>query len=228
MNRRKWVSIAVLALFVIGTALIAIFAGERLIEFVQDTDKLRAWVNDNQWGARLGFIGMVIFQLIVAVIPGEPIEFAAGFAFGAVEGAVLCLVGCFFGAWIVFTLVRRFGVKLVETFFPIEKINEMKFLHDSKRLNFLVFILFFIPGTPKDLLTYAAGLTTVNMWTYLLISNLARIPSVISSTIAGSAAMEQDYMFLVIVYGITAAVSLVGIVIYRRIQKSHETKESTQ
>ncbi len=222
-DKRKLISGAAIGLFIVASALIAVFAGEPLIAFVRDPALFRAWVDESYWLSRLGFVGIVIFQLIIAVIPGEPVEFAAGYAFGAAEGTALCLAGTTLGALLVFMLVRRFGVKLIEAFFPMEKINEMKFLRDSKRLNFLVFILFLIPGTPKDILTYVAGLTNVNMWTYLLISNLARIPSVITSTIAGSAAGEQNYRVMLIVYGVTAVVSAIGILVYRRIQRAHQT-----
>ena len=69
------------------------------------------------------FTGMMILQVIVAVIPGEPLEIAAGYAFGAVEGTFLCILGTFIGGMLVFLLVRRFGLRAVEVFFPAEKLR---------------------------------------------------------------------------------------------------------
>ena len=122
-----------------------------MIEFVREPERFRAWVDSSGFVSRVIFVGMVIFQLIIALIPGEPLEMGAGYAFGAVEGTILCIIGCVIGSALVFLFVRRFGVKLVEVFFPREKIRSLRFLQDSRRLNLLTFIVFFIPGTPKDL-----------------------------------------------------------------------------
>lgn len=229
LDKRQKVSLTVLIVFIVASGLIAWFAGEPLIRFVKNPAELRAWVDQNGFLSRLGFIGIVIVQLVVAVIPGEPVEFAAGYAFGALNGAIVCLIGQIIGGALVFLLVRKYGVKLLEAFFPVEKINEMRFLRDSKRLNLLLFVLFFIPGTPKDIITYVAPLTKVSLGEFLLISNIARIPSVVTSSIAGGAAGSEDYRATIVVYAITAVVSLIGIWIYRRIQKAeHSGEESAQ
>ena len=78
---------------------------------------------------------MVIFQVVIALVPGEPLEIGAGYAFGAVEGTILVVIGITLGSVMVLGLVRKFGVKLVEVFFDIEKIKKLKFLHDEKRLD---------------------------------------------------------------------------------------------
>ena len=70
-------------------------------------------------------------QVLVAVIPGEPLEISGGYAFGAVQGTVLCMLGAFLGGVVVFAFVRRFGRELVEVFFPKEKIESLRFLQSS-------------------------------------------------------------------------------------------------
>ena len=168
------------------------------------------------WG-RVAFVGMVVFQLIIAIIPGEPLEMGAGYAFGAVEGTLLCILGCVIGSALVFLFVRRFGVKLVEVFFSREKIRSLRFLQDSRRLNLLTFIVFFIPGTPKDLLSYFIGLTDMKLGTWLLITGVARIPSIVTSTVTGDALGLQNYQFALIAFGATLLLSLGGILVYRRL-----------
>jgi len=74
----------------------------------------------------------------------------------------LCLTGALIGTVIVYYLVRKFGKPLVFKFFPEEKFNAVKILNDDKKLTFTIFLLFLIPGTPKDFLTYIAGLTKIN------------------------------------------------------------------
>ena len=209
-------------LFAIIVALIFIAAvgylvGKPMVEFVREPERFRAWVDSSGFVSRVIFVGMVVFQLIIALIPGEPLEMGAGYAFGAVEGTILCIIGCVIGSALVFLFVRRFGVKLVEVFFPREKIRSLRFLQDSRRLNLLTFIVFFIPGTPKDLLSYFIGLTDMKLGTWLLITAVARIPSIVTSTVTGDALGLKDYQFALIAFGVTLALSLVGILVYRRL-----------
>lgn len=209
-------------LFAIVVALIFIGAvgylvGKPMVEFVREPERFRAWVDSSGFVSRVIFVGMVVFQLIIALIPGEPLEMGAGYAFGAVEGTILCIIGCVIGSALVFLFVRRFGVKLVEVFFPREKIRSMRFLQDSRRLNLLTFIVFFIPGTPKDLLSYFIGLTDMKLGTWLCITAVARIPSIVTSTVTGDALGLKDYQFALIAFGVTLALSLLGILVYRRL-----------
>ena len=209
-------------LFAIIVALIFIAAvgylvGKPMIEFVREPERFRAWVDSSGFVSRVIFVGMVVFQLIIALIPGEPLEMGAGYAFGALEGTILCIIGCVIGSALVFLFVRRFGVKLVEVFFPREKIRSLRFLQDSRRLNLLTFIVFFIPGTPKDLLSYFIGLTDMKLGTWLFITAVARIPSIVTSTVTGDALGLKDYQFALIAFGVTLALSLLGILVYRRL-----------
>ena len=209
-------------LFAIVVALLFIAAvgylvGKPMVEFVREPERFRAWVDSSGFVSRVIFVGMVVFQLIIALIPGEPLEMGAGYAFGAVEGTILCIIGCVIGSALVFLFVRRFGVKLVEVFFPREKIRSLRFLQDSRRLNLLTFIVFFIPGTPKDLLSYFIGLTDMKLGTWLLITAVARIPSIVTSTVTGDALGLKDYQFALIAFGVTLALSLLGILVYRRL-----------
>ena len=209
-------------LFAIIVALIFIGAvgylvGKPMVEFVREPERFRAWVDSSGFVSRVIFVGMVVFQLIIALIPGEPLEMGAGYAFGAVEGTILCIIGCVIGSALVFLFVRRFGVKLVEVFFPREKIRSLRFLQDSRRLDLLTFIVFFIPGTPKDLLSYFIGLTDMKLGTWLFITAVARIPSIVTSTVTGDALGLKDYQFALIAFGVTLALSLVGILVYRRL-----------
>ena len=215
-HKKKIYLIAIIvALVFVGV--VGYLVGKPMIEFVREPERFRAWVDSSGFISRVIFVGMVVFQLIIALIPGEPLEMGAGYAFGAVEGTILCIIGCVIGSALVFLFVRRFGVKLVEVFFPREKIRSLRFLQDSRRLNLLTFIVFFIPGTPKDLLSYFIGLTDMKLGTWLLITAVARIPSIVTSTVTGDALGLKDYQFALIAFGVTLALSLLGILVYRRL-----------
>lgn len=219
IKRRRIVSIISIIIFIALSAAICWFVGKPLIEFVSEPDRFRLWVDSHGLWGRLAFVGMVVLQVIVAIIPGEPIEIGAGYAFGAFEGTLLCIIGAMIGTTIIFLFTRYFGIKVVDCFYPREKILSMKFFRNSKRLHLLVFILFFIPGTPKDIMTYVLGLTNMKLSACLLITSIARIPSVITSTVGGNALGIQDYQFAIIVFIFTIVVSVTGILIYRHMSK---------
>lgn len=223
-KHKKIVSILALISFAIFMVVVFWFAGMPMIHFVEDPDQYRTWIEGKGFLAQLSFIAMVFFQVIIAIIPGEPLEICAGYAFGTLEGTVLCMIGIALGSAVIFLLVRTLGVKLVEVFFSVEKIRSMRFLRDSRKRNALAFIIMLIPGTPKDLVSYFAGLTNMKLHEWLAISTIARIPSIITSTLGGSALAEQDYLFAVIVFVVTAVISIIGILVYNKISRYREEK----
>ena len=173
------------------------------------------------WG-RLAFLGMMLLQVFVAIIPGEPLEIGAGYAFGAVEGTMLCILGAGIGSALVFFFVRRFGVKAVEVFIPREKIQSVRFLNDPKRLYPLITIAFLLPGTPKDVLCYCAGLTPIRFRHFLWISSICRLPSVVTSVLGGNALGSGNWQAAIWIFLATMAVSLIGLLIYKRISRFRE------
>ena len=206
-------------IFILLFLAVAWFVGRPMVRFVQKPELFREWVDAHGIWGNLAFLGMMFLQVVVAVIPGEPLEIGAGYAFGFLEGTLLCLLGIFLGSAVVFLLVRRFGMHLVEVFFDREKIHSLKFLQQSKKRDLLIFLVMFIPGTPKDLLSYFAGLTDIKLGRWLLITTVARLPSVITSTVGGNAVGEQNYLFAVLVFAGTLVVSGLGLWIYQRISK---------
>ena len=229
VRKKRIIVLSGLAVFIILSVIVGIYIGKPMIKFIDDHEKFRAWVDSNGIMAMAAFMGMMVLQVIIALIPGEPLELAAGYAFGPWIGTLLCLVGALIGSIIVFSIVRKFGMKAVTLFFDEEKINKLKFLHNSSQRNFLIFIIFFIPGTPKDLLAYFVGLTDMKISMWIAITAVARIPSIITSTVAADAIGMQNYLFAGVVFGGTLLVSLLGIFIYNRIIKKNNAKgENTE
>ncbi len=224
--QKKAAGAAAFAVFVLFCALVTWLIGGPMIRFVSEPERFRAWVDASGIWGRVAFVGMVMLQVVVALIPGEPLEIGAGYAFGAVEGTLLCLLGIAMGSTLVFGLVRRFGIALVEVFFSTEKIRSMKWLRDSRRLKLLTFAVFFIPGTPKDLLTYFMGLTPIRFAEFFWIAALARIPSVITSALGGDALTDRNYLSAVVVFAVAGALSLAGILLWNTLEKRHKEKSS--
>lgn len=193
--------------------------------YLSEPERVREAIGDHYLLGALCMILISMIQVVVALIPGEFVEIAAGFVFGAWGGALLCLIGTVLGSVCVLLLVRRFGSRFVYAFYPQEKIEALPILNDPKKRNVLTFFLFLIPGTPKDLLTYGIGLTDMSIPLYLLLTTAARFPSVITSTVGGNAMGEKKFLWAVLVFGVTAAISLAGLWVYNRISKRHGRKQ---
>lgn len=220
-KHKKIAVIVSVIIFIFLTVVIAVFVGRPLVKFASKPELFREWVDSNGIFSRLAFLGMNMLQVVIAIIPGEPFELAAGYAFGKVEGTLLCVLGATLGGVPIFWLVRKLGVKAVEIFFSKEKIESLKFLKSSPKRDILVFIFYLIPGTPKDLLNYFVGLTDMKFWKWLIISLVARFPSIITSTVGGDAVGLKNYTFAIVVFAITLVISGIGIFIYRRICRVH-------
>lgn len=218
-KHKKLIAGGGILLFLLLSGLVFWFAGKPLIRFVSQPEQFRAWVDQHGIWGPLAFTGMVILQIIVAIIPGEPLEIAAGYAFGFWEGTFLCILGTTIGGALVFLFVRRFGVKAVEIFFPKEKIASLKFLQNTKRLYTFIVIAFLLPGTPKDVLSYCVGLTPIRFSQWLLVTSLCRLPSVVTSTMCGDALGTGQLGQAVIVFAVTACISLAGLAVYNRMEK---------
>ena len=149
-----------------------------------------------------------------AILPGEPIELAAGYLFGFWGGTALCLVGSLAGTLAVTGLVRMLGMRAVRLFFIREQIESVPWLRDSSRLEAVMFAVFLIPGTPKDVLTYAAALTDCPWWKIVAITIVGRIPSVASSTLAAGFAANGDWALAAATLAVTAALAVAGGLAY--------------
>ena len=219
-RRRKilaGISLAVVLLLVI---FLTLFVSRWLSSFSQED--FRDYVRSFGVLAPLVMLGLQILQVFIALIPGELVESAAGFILGPWLGTAICYLGIALASTLIFTLTRRYGFRLVEVFVSRERINELRFLNTEQKRNTLIFLLFFIPGTPKDLLTYFVGLTDISLKTFLLLSLVARIPSVLTSTFGGHLLGEERYMGAVILYAVTGLVSLGGMVGYNRYLKKKQ------
>ncbi len=219
-HRRKVLAGISLTVVVLLVVFLTLFVSRWLSSFTQED--FRDYIRSFGAAGWLVMLGLQILQVFIALIPGEIVESAAGFAFGPWLGTAICYLGIAFASTLILTLTRRYGIKLVEVFVSREKINELRFLNTEQKRNTLIFLLFFIPGTPKDLLTYFVGLTDIKLTTFLLLSMVARIPSMVSSTFGGHLLGEERYIGAVILYGFTGLVSLAGLLGYNHYLKKKQ------
>ena len=218
LNKQQKVSLACAAVSVILFALLFVFFGSRMLEMLREPKILTEYIDGFGAYSQLVFIAVRTLQTVVKVIPGEPVEIAAGLAFGTFGGLALCLVGTAVGSAIIVLLTRTLGMKFVTLFVSEEKLRSCALLKSSDRLYLMLFFFYLIPGTPKDIFTYAAALTDIKLWKFFVITGIARIPSIITSTMCGASLCQKNYLAAAVIYGVTLMLSVAGMLVYRKIK----------
>lgn len=225
-GQKKIIGIASVVIFVLFSAAAFLFIGIPIVKTAKDPETFRAWIEGmGMWG-KAAYVAVCFLQVLVAIIPGGPIELAGGYAFGHVEATVLSTIGLGLGSVAVFLLVRKFGRSLLEVFFKKEQIEELQFLRTNRKRDIIILILFLAPGTPKDLLCFYCGLTDMPFLLFFLISTFARIPAAWLSSIGGSAMNSKSYTIAIIIAVVILTMTALGIIGYRYVVKKHgEEKE---
>lgn len=218
---KKASSILILGGLIVSGATLAFLLRKPLISLVTNPQQAQNWMQSPL--GPLMFVGIRTVQTVLTILPAEAVEIGAGYAFGPFWGLLWCTIGSAAGTAIIYFFTRFFGVRLVSRLIPMEKLCSLPFLTNTRQRNLLTFLLFIIPGTPKDTLTYLIGLTPMPLPVFLVISSVARIPSILTSTLCGTALGSQKYLTAGVIFGVTTLVSLVGFFIYRRMSKKEKT-----
>ena len=180
------------------------------------------------WGMAALF-GLQFAQIFLIVIPGEPIEILAGMCYGGIGGLIFITISAAIITTMIVFLVRKLGRKFVYDFCSEEKIKKIensKLFKNTKKIELIMIILFMVPGTPKDLLVYIAALLPIKPLRFILISTFARLPSVISSTFAGSNLVAGNWKSIIIIYLVTFLLVGLAIFIFNKFDKSKTTSET--
>ena len=180
---------------------------ERLVERVQNAG----------WAGVFVLLGMQFLQIVVAFIPGEVVQLAAGLMYGPWLGSLLVLVGCVISSTIIYQLVHRLGAPFVQGMVSTEHLDKFRKFEQSGKLDIVVFVLFLIPGMPKDVFTYLVPLTDMDYKRFIVLTTVGRIPGVVGSTYAASGFANGDIVGPVVVLALLAIIAVVAIVFRERI-----------
>ena len=198
--------------------------GEHMMTIVSEPESFQRWLDQFGMWDEMMFIILRAMQTMIKFIPAEPVEIASGYLWGAVKGTVLCLIGNLIGTLVILALTQKFGEKIVDAFVSKKNQDFIYSLKESEKTYFLVFLIYFIPGMPKDIFIYMAGLFKIKVIPYLLISLTARIPSVASSVICGAFAFQKQYTLSLLILGVslfvTGIFALIGHVWLKKKQKT--------
>ena len=233
MKKKKIINFIVLAI-VIAIFILAIIYLAPIMKDISTKEGQLAFKEKIENLGIAGFLilfGLELAQIFFVVIPGEPLELLAGMCYGAIGGTVFITVSVLITTALIFFAVRKYGRKFVEDSFgkeKIDKIENSKILKNPKKVEMIMVILFFIPGTPKDLLVYIGGLLPIKPLRFILISTFARFPSVISSTIAGAGIVNGNIKISIIAYAVTFLITAIILILVNVFDKSKETQEALQ
>ena len=186
-------------------------------------------VNNSGVMGLLLLFGLQVAQTFLIIVPGEPIEILSGMCYGGLWGTVFIMVSASIISIAIYFLVRKFGRKFVYDFCDekkVEKIENSKLFQNPKKIELIMLILFLIPGTPKDLLVYVAGLLPIKPSKFIVISTFARFPSVITSTLAGEQLAIGDWKMSIVLYGIILIFVAILVFIINKLDKDKITKEA--
>jgi uncharacterized membrane protein YdjX (TVP38/TMEM64 family) len=176
---------------------------ERIILFIKEA---------NPYGP-IVFILLQIFQVVAAPIPGEITGFIGGFIYGPFWGTIYSTIGLTLGSWLAFILARFFGEPLLEKLVSKEVFEKFEHFIEHKGL-IVFFLLFLIPGFPKDYLCYIMGMSLMPVWTFIIISSVGRLFGTIMLSITGNVARNEQYLLLTIIV-VAGAMAFIFAYYYR-------------
>ena len=173
-------------------------------------------------------LAVQFLQIVVAFIPGEVVQVAAGMIYGPWVGALIIFIGCVISSAFIFVLVHKLGMPFVQAMVPEGALQKVRAFERTGKLNMLVFVLFLIPGLPKDVFTYLVPLTDMKLPTFVLLSNLARLPGIALSTYAASGLATGDYAESIAIFAVTALIAVVALLVYGRVAKRMDAKNNAE
>jgi uncharacterized membrane protein YdjX (TVP38/TMEM64 family) len=175
------------------------------------------WVRSfGPWGVIILLVIQVL-QIILFFIPGEVIEFSSGLLYGILGGYLICITGQILAILLTYFLVRIFGKALVDKMVDKETMNKVEERHT--RAEVLLFFCLLIPGIPKDVFNFVAPYCKVPMWKYIVITLIARFPTVFSSILMGAAILNGEFNLSLVVLIVSATIGICGIIFNKQIVK---------
>jgi len=198
------------ALFVLISIAVFLFFYFDLYYYFEDKERIIKFIRSHRYD-EIVFILLQIIQVVAAPIPGELTGFIGGFLYGPVWGTIYSTIGLTLGSWLAFMLARFFGEPLVESVVKKEVFEKFDHFMEHKGLA-VFFLLFLIPGFPKDYLCFIMGLSRVPVGTFIIISTIGRFFGTMMLSVSGNVARNEQYVLLAI---ITVAAIVVLALVYR-------------
>ena len=203
--------LALLAAIIVAVPLYIYFCHHELLEDWSNLRNIEIWLLHYKKQSAFVYIAAQIVQIIICIVPGQALQLAAGYLYGFWLGFLLSIIGAFLGSVVVFYLAQILGHDAMHILFGQRKINDMLAKINSKKGMMLVFIIFLIPGIPKDLCTYAAGISEMKIKPFLILSLIARSPGMMCSLAIGRQVMHGYYTSAIVIAVIVIILFIFGV-----------------
>jgi uncharacterized membrane protein YdjX (TVP38/TMEM64 family) len=196
---------------------------------IADREWVRAAVESCGWAAPLAFIGIQITQVIAAPVPGEATGFIGGYLFGTLQGFLYSSIGLAIGSLVNFGIGRFLGERFVRRLIPEEKFKRIDRLINRQGV-IAVFLMFIIPGFPKDYLSLALGLSTLPLKVFAILACIGRMPGTLVLSLQGASLYDQNYFLLAVVAAACLVLALLAYrfrePLYRWVEKMNTPRDS--
>jgi len=228
-----WLAAAAALLLLLGilASTPAVWAeARRWYGLVTDREWLRAAVESRGWAAPFVFIGIQIAQVIAAPVPGEATGFIGGYIFGTLTGFIYSTIGLTIGSLINFGIGRLLGERFVRRLVSKERFQRIDRLINRQGI-IALFVMFAIPGFPKDYLCLALGLSTLPVKLFALMTCVGRMPGTLMLSLQGSALYDRSYGLLAGVAGACLVLVLLAYryreALYRWVEKMNPPRDDS-
>ena len=208
---------ALLLLIIIGLPLYIYFFEPQLIDSMSSMENVNALFEHYHAESILVYIGAQILQIIICVIPGQWLQFAAGYMYGFWLGFLYSSIGAAIGSVVTYYLAKLLGRDAMHLIFGEARINEFIHKLNSKKAIVIVFLIFLIPGVPKDLCNYAAGISEMKLKPFLIVSLVGRSPGMMGSLLIGRQIEAGNYTGAIVVAAVAVVLCVVGIIMRKRL-----------
>ncbi|WP_270296819.1 TVP38/TMEM64 family protein [Eggerthella sinensis] len=219
-NRRVAVLVALFA-FVGIVGVLALLFGRDVLAFLTDGRRVQEQVDRMGPLAPVVFGALVVIQEVTVLVPSEPLELAAGYAFGFWKGSLIYLAASVVGCIAIIAVVRFGGDRVLELILTSKRRAQLARLREAQKFDLAILVCFFIPGVPKDLMAYLAAFAGMRPVHLVAITTAGRLPSVLAVTLASSFAAAGDWRATALVFGVTAVAVVVGVLLYHRFKRHH-------
>jgi uncharacterized membrane protein YdjX (TVP38/TMEM64 family) len=211
---RKILAIAKLLLLVViavGVPLLIWFRHPEILDNFRSLDSVNALLEERKTGMLWLFAGLQVFQVIVSVIPAQAVQIAAGYAYNFWIAYLVCVAGLVSGTVLTYFIAKLLGRDAMRLLFGEERIAGFVDKLNSKKAYILLFIIFLVPGIPKDIFAYAAGLSEMKALAFFLISLIARTPALMASILFGGMIRSGSRMGMIILGAAIVLAFLLGL-----------------
>ncbi len=185
---------------------------EKIIQYYNyfsDREKVKAFITSFGLGAPLIFMLTQILQVIFAPIPGEATGFIGGYLFGTAKGFLYSSIALTIGSWINFLIGRFLGKHYIRKLIPADTLARFDLILKRQGV-IILFLLFILPGFPKDYLCLFVGLSAIPIKVFIILSAFGRMPGTFLLSLQGSSLFEANYGLFSLIFGIAVIFALLA------------------